>query len=70
MLIDKLILNDELKERYKYNSLCKNCRQPKISSHWYQCNFKQNFKNWNSKNYEIDKFIQKVQLKAKIIDEF
>ena len=28
MLIDKLILNEELKERYKKYGLCKDCNQP------------------------------------------
>ncbi|UZO22860.1 uncharacterized protein OCT59_015209 [Rhizophagus irregularis] len=35
-LIDKLILNEELKERYKDNGLCKDCKQPKITSNWCQ----------------------------------
>ena len=32
-LIDKLILSDELKERYKKNGLCKECKQP--NTHYY-----------------------------------
>ena len=28
LLIDKLILNEELKERYKNYGLCKECKQP------------------------------------------
>jgi hypothetical protein len=65
LLIDQLILNEELKERYKYNGLCEECKQPKISLAWCRCKFQQNFKNWTSGNYEVDRFIQKAQLKAK-----
>ncbi|GBB97946.1 hypothetical protein RclHR1_03100008 [Rhizophagus clarus] len=69
LLIDKLILDEELKERYKNNGLCKKCKQPNIHYDWCQsCNAKysqQNFKNWTSGNNEIDKFIQKAQLEAK-----
>ncbi|PKK46679.1 hypothetical protein RhiirC2_803769, partial [Rhizophagus irregularis] len=65
LLIDKLILNEELKERYKWNGLCKDCKQPKITDDWCQCKFQQNFKNWTSGNNEIDKLIRKAQLKAK-----
>ena len=67
-LIDKLILNEELKDRYKKYGLCKECKQPNTSYYWYQsCNakrFQQNFKNWTSGNHDIDKLIQKTQLKA------
>ncbi|CAB4422633.1 unnamed protein product [Rhizophagus irregularis] len=69
LLIDKLILNEELKERYKKKGLCKECKQPKTVDNWCNsCNTKyvqQNFKNWTSGNHEVDKFIQKTQLKAK-----
>ncbi|CAB4421458.1 unnamed protein product [Rhizophagus irregularis] len=66
LLIDKLILDKELKERYKRNGLCKECKQPKITTfNWCQCKFHQNFKNWTSGNNEVDKFIQRIQLKAK-----
>jgi hypothetical protein len=69
LLIDKLILNEELKERYKSNGLCKECKQPKTDRKWCKsCNskhFQQNFKNWTSGNNEIDKLIQKAQLNAK-----
>ena len=76
LLIDKLILNEELKNRYKYYGLCKECKQPNISGGIYchyigwchSCNskhFQQNFKNWTSGNHNIDEFIQKAQLKAK-----
>ncbi|CAB4421958.1 unnamed protein product [Rhizophagus irregularis] len=65
LLIDKLILNQELKERYKKNGLCEDCKQPKVSDDWCQCKFQKNFKNWTSGNNEVDKFIQKIQLKAK-----
>ena len=68
LLIDKLILNKELKECYKKHGLCKKCKQPKIDNNWCQsCTFKffqQNFKNWTSGNHDVDEFIQKAQLKA------
>ena len=70
LLIDKLILNEELKNRYKNYGLCKKCKQPNTSySSWCQsCNgkrFQQNFQNWTSGYNIVDKFIQKIQLKAK-----
>ena len=80
LLIDKLILNEELKERYKKHGLCKECKQPNTGGYfndswrgWCQsCNakrFQQNFKNWTSGNRDIDWFIQKTQLKAKMYYE-
>ena len=49
LLIDKLILNKELKECYKSYGLCKECKQPNTSLYWCQlCNakrFQQIFKN-------------------------
>src|ERR1044072_5088761 len=66
LLIDKLILNEELKECYKEHGLCKECKQPKNIEDWCRiCVFQQNFKNWTSGNHDIDKFIRKSQLKAK-----
>ncbi|EXX75398.1 kinase-like domain-containing protein [Rhizophagus irregularis DAOM 181602=DAOM 197198] len=69
-LIDKLIIDKELKKRYKEYGLCDNCNQPKTNYRYcWPCNsqhFKQNFKNWTSGNHEVDKFIQKAQLKAKV----
>ena len=69
LLIDKLILNEELKERYKDYGLCKECKQPNIGYKWCQsCNakrFQQNFKNWTSGNSDVDKLIQESQLNAK-----
>src|SRR5581483_729125 len=68
-LIDKLILDEELKKYYKENGLCKICKQPKNNYYWCRiCEFQRNFKNWTSGNNDVDKFIQKVQLKA--INEF
>src|SRR4051794_5874749 len=73
LLIDMLILNEELKEHYKRNGLCKECKQLNTGSNWCQsCNgkhFQQNFKNWSSGNNEINKFIQKTQLEAKTYEE-
>jgi hypothetical protein len=65
LLIDKLILNEKLKKHYKRYGLCKECKQPKNYNHMLQCKLQQNFKNWTSGNNEVDKFIQKAQLKAK-----
>src|ERR1043166_5346909 len=65
LLIDKLILNEELKQFYKWYGLCKKCKQPKNNGFWCRlCTFQQNFKNWASGNHDIDEFIQKAQLKA------
>ena len=69
LLIDKLILNEELKERYIDNGLCEECKQPNTGNHWCQsCNskhFQQNFENWTSGNSKVDKLIQESQLNAK-----
>src|SRR5215469_9267811 len=73
LLIDKLILNEELKERYKKYGLCKECKQPNTGEYadyyWCQsCNgkrFQQNFQNWTSGNHDIDELIKRTQLKAK-----
>ncbi|RIA87880.1 kinase-like domain-containing protein [Glomus cerebriforme] len=69
LLIDKLIINEDLKERYKKYGLCKECKQPNTGYYWCQsCNakrFQQNFKNWTSGNSDVDKLIQESQLNAK-----
>ncbi|MCE8159244.1 MAG: protein kinase [Candidatus Moeniiplasma glomeromycotorum] len=70
-LVNKLISNKELKERYKKYGLCKECHQPNtwyFLDGWCQvCNskhFRQEFENWTSGSPEIDRFIQKYQLEA------
>src|SRR5687767_13504179 len=74
-LIDELIPNEELRERYKKHGLCDECSQPNTGGHddyyyhgWCQsCNsihFQQDFNKWTSGNKEIDEFIQKFQLNA------
>ena len=66
-LVDKLILDEELKNNYKSRGLCEKCKQPKSYYNWCQCyakRFQQNFQNWTSGNHDVDKFIQKMQLKA------
>ena len=67
-LIDELIPNEELRERYKKHGLCEECNQPNTSYKWCQsCNskhFQQDFNKWTSGNKEIDEFIQKFQLNA------
>src|SRR5580704_6013498 len=74
LLIDKLILNEELKSCYKIYGLCKECKQPNTGDYygrytWCQsCNgkrFQQNFQNWTSGNHDIDELIQRTQLDAK-----
>ena len=74
LLFDKLIPNEELKQRYKRYGLCKGCKQPNTGGFnevysWCQpCNskrFQQNFKNWTSGNSDVDKLIQESQLNAK-----
>ena len=69
VLIDKLILNEELKECYKDYGLCNDCKQPNTEYRWCRSciskYFQQNFPNWTSGNHDIDEFIQKAQLKAK-----
>ncbi|GBC06265.1 hypothetical protein RclHR1_06720001 [Rhizophagus clarus] len=68
LLVDKLILNEELKKRYMRYGLCKICKQPNTRRYWCQSihsHLKQNFKSWTSGNNEVDKFIRETQLKAK-----
>src|SRR2546430_493744 len=54
---------------YIKHGVCKECEQPNTGIFWCQpCNtqhFQQDFKNWTSKNHDIDEFIQNAQLKAK-----
>src|ERR1051326_9488596 len=76
-LIDELIPNEELRERYKKYGLCEECSQPNTGRNasypWCQsCNskhFQQEFNKWTSGNKEIDEFIQKFQLNATCRDE-
>src|SRR5437016_12324387 len=78
LLIDKLIPNEELKQRFIDYGLCKGCKQPNIGNNigghvcCQPCNskhFQQNFKNWTSGNSDVDKLIQESQLNAKNIYE-
>ena len=72
-LIDELIPNEELRERYKKHGLCEECSQPNTGGKWCQsCNskhFQQDFNKWTSGNKEIDEFIQKFQLNATRYEE-
>ena len=72
-LIDELIPNEELRERYKKYGLCEECSQPNTGHYWCQsCNskhFQQDFNKWTSGNKEIDEFIQKFQLNATRYEE-
>jgi hypothetical protein len=69
LLIDKLIPNEELKQRYIDNGICKGCKQINTGYDWCKpCDskhFQQNFKNWTSGNSNVDKLIQESQLNAK-----
>jgi hypothetical protein len=68
-LIDELIPNEELRERYKKYGLCGECRQ-ELNPGWKWCqscnskHFQQDFNKWTSGNKEIDEFIQNFQLNA------
>src|SRR5207248_4983391 len=54
------------KRYYVKYDICKECKLPNTDYKWCQpCNskhFQQNFKNWASGNYDIDKFIQNAQI--------
>ena len=64
LLTNKIILDERLKGCYKEYGLCEECKQP-LNHYWCRiCNFQQNFQDWTSGNDDIDKFIQKAQLKA------
>src|ERR1043165_8549630 len=78
-LIDELIPNEELRERYKKHGLCKECSQPNTGNDVYNghpwcqsCNskhFQQDFNKWTSGNKEIDEFIQNFQSNATCREE-
>src|SRR5436190_20603614 len=72
-LIDELIPNEELRERYQKHGLCGECSQPNTGELWCQsCNskhFQQDFDKWTSGNKEIDEFIQEFQLNATCWEE-
>src|ERR1043165_7203755 len=57
-MIDELIPNEELRERYKKHGLCNECSQPTGVISWCQsCNskhFQQEFNKWTSGNKEIE----------------
>ena len=72
-MIDELIPNEELRERYKKHGLCRECSQPNTGEYWCQsCNskhFQCDFNKWTSGNKEIDEFIQNFQLNATRYEE-
>jgi len=72
LLIGKLMSN-ELKERYTWYGLCKECYQPNTGADeaydgWCQsCNsqhFQKDFGKWTSNNEEVDEIIMNCQLEA------
>uniref|UniRef100_U9UQG7 Protein kinase domain-containing protein n=1 Tax=Rhizophagus irregularis (strain DAOM 181602 / DAOM 197198 / MUCL 43194) TaxID=747089 RepID=U9UQG7_RHIID len=59
--------DDIIEERY---DLCKECNHPYTSlDYWCQScnakNFQQNFKNWTSGNFNVDKLIRDSQINAR-----
>ena len=58
----------DLEKRKEAYGICGECNEPGTGGRWCQpCNakrFKENFKNWNSGNKDIDEFIQQSQLNA------
>ncbi|WNE40000.1 MAG: Serine/threonine-protein kinase PknD [Mycoplasmataceae bacterium] len=66
--LNKLIPNDLLREQYIENGLCVNHCKSNFTIDWCSLcmshHFKEGFSEWTSRNNEIDKFIQKSQLKA------
>jgi hypothetical protein len=67
-LVGKLILNEELRKSYKTYGLCKKCNTLRRNNSFCNyCSFQQNFNTWTSGNHNVDKFIQKAQLKSKNI---
>jgi len=72
LLVNELIIDEELRQRYYRYGLCSECCQPNTGKEvdgWCQsCNskrFQDEFKNWNSGNEDINEFIQKQQLETK-----
>lgn len=67
-IIEQLIPNEWLRKHYKVNGLCKECQRINSGKRWCNsCNakhFQAEFKNWTSGNWEIDKLVQKLQVKA------
>src|SRR5688572_6733809 len=52
-LIDKLIIDEELKERYKENGLCENCKQPNTGYNWCrECSWLCKNCNWRNTEYD------------------
>jgi len=68
ILINELIPDKELKERYKKYGLCQECQQSNTGIDWcLSCNkqrFQSAFSKWVSDNKNVNKFIQKFQIEA------
>ncbi|RIA90250.1 hypothetical protein C1645_160393 [Glomus cerebriforme] len=66
LLIDELISNEKLKERYKKYGLCKKCKQPNTDGRWCRsCNANRFRQNWTSRNLDVNELINESQFYAK-----
>ncbi|GBC03642.1 hypothetical protein RclHR1_05230004 [Rhizophagus clarus] len=65
---EKIVYMEDLEKRKQVYGICGECNEPGTGERWCQpCNakrFKDNFKNWTSRNKVIDEFIQKSQLNS------
>jgi hypothetical protein len=64
----RIVYMEDLEKRKQAYGICGECNEPGTGENWCQlCNakrFRGNFKNWTSRNKDIDKFIQQSQLNA------
>ena len=64
----KIVHMDDLEKRKEAYGICGECNEPGTGINWCKpCNakrFTENFKNWTSRNKDIDEFIQQSQLNA------
>jgi hypothetical protein len=65
---ERVIHMEDLAKRKEVYGICGECNEPGTGMDWCQpCNakrFKENFKNWTSRNKNIDELIQYSQLNA------
>ena len=64
----QIVCMDDLEKRKEVYGICGECNEPGTGKYWCQpCNAKrleENFKNWTSRNKDIDELIQQSQLNA------